>query len=244
MRVLITRPEPDASRTAALVAERGHEPVIAPLSTIRPTGASTPPRAFDAVIATSRNAVAALVGSDAVADLVGLPFYAVGTATAAAASAAGFGDVREGGGTAERLADRIRAELPPGSRLFYAAGRPRKSQLETALDRFFTLDVVEVYVAETPAALPQAAATVLEEPGDVAILHASRGAAEALLALAGFAGMTESVRRALHVAVSEDAADPLRRAGCRRVEVSPRPVPDAMPDLLPSARGSGWSGSG
>lgn len=243
MRVLITRPDPDTSRTAAQVAARGHEPVPVPLSAIRPTGAVPPARAFDAVIATSRNAVAALAATDAARGLALVPFYAVGAATASAATAVGFREVRDGGGTAERLAERIRAELPAGARLLYAAGRPRKPHLEAALHGVFTLDVVEVYVTEAVAALPAAAIAALDGSEDVAVLHASRGAAELLLRLAEAAGMTDKVRKALHVAVSEDAAEPLRRAGCGRVAVSPRPEPDAMPELLPPPRGSGWSGS-
>ncbi|WP_204351469.1 hypothetical protein, partial [Providencia stuartii] len=36
MRVLVTRPEPEASRTAEELAWRGHDPVVAPLLLVEP----------------------------------------------------------------------------------------------------------------------------------------------------------------------------------------------------------------
>ncbi len=231
MRVLITRPEADAERTAERVRALGHEPVLAPLIRIVPTGAALPDVPPDAVLATSRNAVAAIRGDAGLSRDV--PLFAVGAETAAAARAAGFGRVVDGGGTAERLAEAVGAAMPRGARLLYVAGRPRKPHLESALSGAYVLDVVEVYRSEAAATLPPDARSLLGAGADpVAVLHASRNAADVFIRLADEAGAGERARAALHLVVSEDAAEPLRRAGCREIRVSPRPTPDALPELL------------
>jgi uroporphyrinogen-III synthase len=90
--LLILRPEPGASETAARARAMGLEPVVAPLFAI--TGLAAPPvepGRFEAVLLTSANGA-----RHAPAGLTGLPCFAVGESTAAAARAAGFGDVRTG----------------------------------------------------------------------------------------------------------------------------------------------------
>lgn len=97
--VLVLRPEPGASRTAALLTGRGLEPILYPLFAIEPVAWALPQdRAFDALLLTSANAVRH-AGPDLAAMRV-LPCYCVGEATAQAARDAGFADVRVGGGDA------------------------------------------------------------------------------------------------------------------------------------------------
>jgi len=92
VRLLILRPEPGASETAERAREMGLEPVVAPLFAVRPLAG--PPVAaadYDAVLLTSANGA-----RHAPAGLTGLPCFAVGERTAAAARSAGFADVRCG----------------------------------------------------------------------------------------------------------------------------------------------------
>ena len=60
MRILITRPQAEAERTAARLIALGHEPVIAPVLRIERTEDTPPSGSFDALIVTSVNAVPAL----------------------------------------------------------------------------------------------------------------------------------------------------------------------------------------
>ncbi len=78
--ILITRPEPGASETAARVAAMGLIPIVAPLLEIGPTHANLPPcRQFTAVLVASGNAL------DALAEHYrALPLLTVGAATATA----------------------------------------------------------------------------------------------------------------------------------------------------------------
>jgi uroporphyrinogen-III synthase len=79
----------------------GLEPVVAPLFRVKPVAWEAPDASlYDAVLLTSANA--ARQGGAGLAGLTGLPCYAVGEATAAAAQAVGFADpvVGPGDGTA------------------------------------------------------------------------------------------------------------------------------------------------
>jgi uroporphyrinogen-III synthase len=92
VKLLILRPEPGASETAARARAIGLEPVAAPLFAILPV-AGQPVEAdrYQAVLLTSANGA-----RHAPAGLTGLPCFAVGEGSAAAARAAGFGEVRTG----------------------------------------------------------------------------------------------------------------------------------------------------
>lgn len=92
MTLLILRPEPGASETAERARAMGLEPVVAPLFAIRGVaGPAVDAGRFEAVLLTSANGA-----RHAPAGLTVLPCFAVGERTAAAARAAGFGDVRTG----------------------------------------------------------------------------------------------------------------------------------------------------
>ena len=61
MRLVITRPEPDASRTAQALARLGHEPILSPmLDVVLDPAVALPEGPFQAVLATSSNAIRAL----------------------------------------------------------------------------------------------------------------------------------------------------------------------------------------
>lgn len=148
MRVLVTRPDPGGSRTAEKLVRLGHDPVRMPLFETRLI--ATPddlPLAGNiaGLIATSARVLALFERGGQTADhLRDVSFHAVGPATAAAARKAGFGDVREGGGTAEALARSVIAQHrsdsagggtgdADGSRpLLYLAGVPRTATIEDA----------------------------------------------------------------------------------------------------------------
>lgn len=124
MRLLVTRPEPDATTLKTRLVESGHTVTIEPLITITHEGAETPD--FDgaqALIATSRNglrAVALLPEIDAAKEL---PLFVVGPGTAATAQALGFRQIIKGPATARDLVPVIQefAEVNSGP-LVHLAG--------------------------------------------------------------------------------------------------------------------------
>jgi uroporphyrinogen-III synthase len=118
MRLLVTRPEPDAMRLGAVLEEAGHEAVVEPLLGVSfEDGEPIDLDGAQALIATSRNALRALRGSPALAEARRLPLFAVGKATAAEARALGFEVVVTGAGTAPELVTHIVSQLDPAAGL-------------------------------------------------------------------------------------------------------------------------------
>ena len=88
-RIIVLRPQPGAMATAQGLRNAGHDPLISPLFVIEPV-AWTPadPQAYDALLVGSANVFRH--GGPALADLKGLPVYAVGGKTARMATDLGF----------------------------------------------------------------------------------------------------------------------------------------------------------
>ena len=135
MRILVTRPEPDASRQADKLAAHGHAAVLAPLLAIEPV-ADVPLQleCAQALLVTSRNALRALAAHRELAEALALRLFAVGEATAHEAQGLGFADVTAGPGTGAALAKWVSAELLPGNGpLVHLAGETLAFDLKAAL---------------------------------------------------------------------------------------------------------------
>ena len=104
MRLLVTRPEPDALKLRAALEEHGHEATVEPLLSVSFEDADAIElEGVQALIATSRNALRALKTHPLRGEARKLPLFAVGRATAAEARALGFEMVVTGAGTAQEL---------------------------------------------------------------------------------------------------------------------------------------------
>ncbi|MCR4283071.1 MAG: uroporphyrinogen-III synthase, partial [Bauldia sp.] len=112
MRLLVTRPEPDAGETAAKLRAIGHDVLVQPLLSIvfaePPADVPTP----GAILITSQNGARSLARWPQIAAWRAVPVFAAGPATARAASALGFGDVRFGARDAGSLAEVVLRSLP------------------------------------------------------------------------------------------------------------------------------------
>ncbi|MBK9081253.1 MAG: uroporphyrinogen-III synthase [Rhizobiales bacterium] len=223
MRVVLTRARADAARTAARLVERGDEAILAPVLAVRALPAPLPGRA-DGFVATSAHAFLGWAErpADERAWAAARPLFAVGAATAGAGAAAGFRDVRRAGGDADGLVRLLRLAARPGDRLVYLAGRDRKPALEAGLAAAgLPLAVVDVYEA-APVDWDAATSARLAALGDAGVLHFSRRSAELFLANAHAAGLSARIAGWRHVAISDDAAAPLRTGGLA-VAVAARP---------------------
>ena len=127
MRLLVTRPEPDATTLKAQLIARGHEVVIEPLLRIEflPVD-DVELDDVQAMIATSRNGVRALAASPVLAAAQALPIYTVGPGTAATATALGFQQVIEGPRDAVALVALIalQADVNAGPLLYLSGDTP------------------------------------------------------------------------------------------------------------------------
>jgi uroporphyrinogen-III synthase len=230
MRIWVARPEPGATRTGQRLGALGHEPLVAPVLTIRPTGAALPEERFAGLLLTSANGVAALTAADRMR-FADLPTFAVGARTAALARRAGLWNVREAGGDALRLATLVQASLPDGGALLHVAGAEGKAEPARSLrGAGYALTAIVAYAAEAVAALPPgvAAALAAQPPALDAVLHYSRRSAGTALDLARQAGRSGAFGALKHYCLSGDVAAPLVEAGCDPCFVAARPDEEAL----------------
>lgn len=235
-RVLVTRPEPGAARTALRLAELGFEPVVLPLSEIRPlpVDADMVPAGAGVVALTSANA-ARHAPPELIARLAGLPCHAVGSATAHAARAAGFRQVLEGHGDALSLAERIAASF--SGTLVYLCGRVRFPAFEARLAAAgVRVHAVESYdTAGVAYADEEVSARLAGRPVD-AVLLASAKAADAIARLAARPQIGHLFAGASFFALSGRIATALAEAGGGIAEAAAVPTERALLGLLEARR--------
>jgi len=236
VRLLVTRPEPDAERTAAALRARGHEVVIAPLLRIEAVAdAEIGSGPWAAILVTSANAAPAIVQHKRFAELRSLPAFAVGERSAQAMRTAGFADVTSADGKVGDLARLIAQRTKPGAPLLYLAGANRSGDLAGDLAAHgFIVRTTLIYRAVAVAVLPRAAADALAGGID-GVLHFSRRSAEAfLVATHGASLHDDAVKKPVHFCLSAQVAEPLAQAGAADIRIAPRPVEAAMIELIPS----------
>ena len=216
MRLWLTRTEPGAPDTAARLAARGHDPVVAPLLVVRALSSDSadPVPTHAALAFTSRNAVAvwAAIRLDRAP-----PVFCVGDATAEAARAVGFTDVRSASGDARALATLIR-DAAAGPVLVPGPTRPA-ADLAALVGPDVTVLPRAVYeTVEADSAAPG--------PIDGILFHSARAAA-------AFArNHAASAPGRIALALSDAVAEPLMALGFAGVHIAARPDEDSLLDAL------------
>jgi uroporphyrinogen-III synthase len=236
VRLLLTRPKPDAQRTAAALRSQGHAVHSAPLLQIEPLAdAKIEGGPWAAILITSANAAHAIVAHACVTQLRTLPVFTVGQRTAAVASAAGFTNVISAEGNVGDLARFVAARMRPPGRLLYLAGEDRSGDLAGDLRAHgFAVDMTVVYRAVAATNLPSAAADALTQGID-GVLHFSRRSAETYVTVARGAGLLASALEPVHFCLSAQVAAPLTQAGATDVRIAPQPAEAALIALIGQA---------
>ncbi len=226
MRLLVTRPEPDALRLRAALEEHGHEATVEPLLTVVFEGAETIElEGVQALIATSRNAVRALRSHRLLGEARKLPLFAVGRATAAEARALGFEMVVTGAGTAEQLVAHIVSVADPAAGLLlHLAGdtlaRDLKGELEA--QGFRVVEVV-TYRMQATNALSEGAVEQLAMGEIEGVILMSPRTATIYVQLVRKQGLTSVARSLVHFCLSEPIARRLEPLGTVRTETAEEP---------------------
>jgi uroporphyrinogen-III synthase len=233
MRLLVTRPEPDAMRTAETLRARGHDVLVAPLlATLTIAAEFTGP--YAGVLMTSANAARALTAHPRRGELARLPCFAVGARTAEAAQAAGFTNTISADGALGDLVDLVAAKGDRPARLLYLAGEDRAGDLAGDLaQRGIAVETAVVYRAVAAEKLAPHLTQALRENTLDAALHYSRRSVATLLTLAGHSGAATALTGLAHYCLSAEVAAPLREAGAGRIEVAARPDEASLLALIP-----------
>lgn len=233
LRVLVTRPEPGASRTALLLQGMGFQPLVLPLTETMalPVDAGALPGNAAAVAITSANAVRH-ASKELIAALSSLPCHAVGKRTAEAARKAGFSSVSEGPGDAEALADSM-ASAFSGKAVVYLCGRVRFPAFEERLD----MAGVQPHAAETydTLAVRYPDEVLLQrlsaKPVDAVLLYSAKAAA-AMQAVASRSILIGYFEKTLFLALSSRIAAALDDSAGKAIRVAERPDEEALLALL------------
>jgi len=234
-RLLVTRPEPAASKVAQKLARDGHTVSILPLTRVVPLLVSEDLLAgpFDAVAATSANAVRH-APDGLLSSMKGLPAFAVGERTAQAFQRHGFSAVHRAGGDAETLAALVVRHFRMGSRLAYLCGHVRMPAFERKMQKGgLELTAIETYDAEIVSYKADLLRNILAgEPFDAVLLYSGR-AAEAFVALLD-GGQAESAlfARARFLCLSRKIARSLPEKWRERAASAASPDESALFDLL------------
>jgi len=233
VRLVVTRPEPDAGRTAAALRERGHTVVVAPLLHLEAlTSADLGPGPWNAVLVTSANAAAVIAAHKRFRELQVLPVFAVGERSADAMRAGGFRAVAFAGGDVGDLAKLVAGRLQPPARFLYLAAEDRSGDLAGLLRALgFVVDTAVVYRAVAVARLPGEVVAALNEGID-GILHFSRRTAETYISAARHAGVLSVALKPVHYCLSDRVAEPLLQAGAANVRIARDPTETALFALI------------
>jgi uroporphyrinogen-III synthase len=228
--VLITRPEPGASATAARVAALGFLPITAPLLRIRPLAPRLPDAAaLQAVLVSSANALPGLPNP-----YRRRPLYVVGDATAARARALGFCPVTSAAGDASALAALVgRACRPAAGPLLLATGARQGERLAASLRaQRFTVLRRTLYAARPVGRLPVAARAALAAGRLAAALFFSAETASAFARLVTAARLNAALPEIAALAIGPAAAAALSPLPFRFVRVALRPTEEALLAML------------
>jgi uroporphyrinogen-III synthase len=235
VRLLVTRPEPDGERTAAILRTRGHEVLLAPMFRVVPIrDAMLGQGPWSCVLMTSANAARAIAIHSRRAEIVRLPVLAVGRHSAAAALEAGFSVVHSADGDAGDLVRFVRGHFRQEERpLLYLAGEDRARDIAGDLERGgLAVEVAVVYRAEAVGVFPPAAAAALSAGQVEGVLHYSRRSAKAYLACAEAARLREAALAPVHYCLSAQVAEPLAEAA--NLRIAPQPQEEALLGLFHS----------
>jgi uroporphyrinogen-III synthase len=229
--VLITRPEPGATDTAARIAAIGLVPIVAPLLDIRPLPIRVPAERIAAILLASGNAVDALSG---LCLCRSLPVLTVGDATARRAQKAGFTKVASADGDAEALAALVRARLRPSDGpLLLAAGRGQSLALAAELRASGYRVARRVGYAAIPVPrLPDQARAALLGHQTRTVLLFSAETARHFVHLVRQAGLLETLADREAITIGPLAAMALKQVPWARIRVAAKPTQDDMLALL------------
>jgi uroporphyrinogen-III synthase len=234
VRVLVTRPEVEGERTAALLRALGHEVWLAPLLRIEPLPDLPFGRGPWAGVAfTSANAVRAVAAHPRLTELTTLSAYTVGARTREAAAAAGFARALSAEGDVEDLVRLVEANVNDLLPILYFAGGERAGDLAAALaPTGRSVETVIAYRARLVSDFDADVRDAIAHRRIEIVLHYSARSAAAFLAAAEAAGVIGFAKGAKHFCLSAQVAAPLAAAGARNVSIAAAPNENSLIGLI------------
>jgi uroporphyrinogen-III synthase len=230
--LLITRPDPDASFSAARLLAMSLTPITMPLLQRIDLDVEVPDaEGFSAVVMTSANAVRSLSEAGVVNRFTHLPVYAVGLQTASEAQLHGFKTIVHVDRNLAGLADHLAHGRIEG-KVFYPCGTHLSGDLAKTVAPFgvdvLTCPTYDMVRVET---VPEPVIEEIENGGIDGVLLYSRRTAAAFVALVGSKISPEAHKRLAMLCFSEKVAEPLIEGRFARISLAEHPDEEAMMTL-------------
>jgi uroporphyrinogen-III synthase len=233
--LLNTRPAEDAAALTQALEALGHRVTASPLLDIQFVADDALDLAGVAgLLATSANGVRAFARAGTRRDL---PLYAVGDATARAASEAGFDQVRSAAGDVETLASLVIGQCDPAAgALLHVAGTRVAGDLAGRLEAAgFDVRRAILYRAEAAKNLSDAVLAGLNEGTIDGVMFFSPRTARQFVTLLTDAGLETAAASADVFCLSAAVADAANLLNWRTVYTAARPDQDALLRLIDEA---------
>ncbi|MFO1087431.1 MAG: uroporphyrinogen-III synthase [Reyranellaceae bacterium] len=245
MRVLITRPEREATTLATALGERGHAPVVAPLFRLDilhpPAGFADALAASQAVLLTSANGARALADAN---PQRAKPVFAVGDTTATEAEGLGFTTVTSAAGDAAALVGLVRQRLDAkaGPLIHVSGSDVAVDFAESLAPDGYDVRRFALYEAREEAVLPESARAALQARAlDVATFFSPRAAAT-FARLVDDAKLGDMLQDVTAVAISPAALAPLADLPFKARVAAVRPTRQAVLDEIDRLAEAGVQG--
>ena len=229
MRVLLTRAISDIKDSMNKLSSLGHIPIAEPLFKIKPRPFSLPDKKFTALIVTSAHAFD-FISDEFFVRIKDLPFYCVGSRSSDII-------VRHlphahiiCAHTSSELLSLIKKDLNRHEFL-YLCGYIRKKDIEHQLQPHIT--ALETYYSEAVDTLSTQCVELIKKQKIECILHYSQRSAETFVRLAEKAGLTSHLSYIHHIAISENAAQPLKSFP---TSIARQPTEQCLFEMLQSLR--------
>lgn len=223
MRLLVTRPEAEAQVLRTRLRTLGYEADCAPMLRIENLPvAALPLDGVTALLFTSANGVRAFCASCARRDFI---VHAVGEASAAAATAAGFVRVHAAGGDVDSLAALVRVwQKPQDGALLHAAGATLAGDLQAMLAADgYDIRRVTLYAAHAATALPPETAARFAAGDYAAVLFFSPRTAATFVTLSQAAGIAQAPAGCIAICLSDNVARAVAPLGWQDIRVAATP---------------------
>ena len=235
MRLLVTRPEPDASRQAEGLSARGHEVLVHPLMRVEFLDAGRlQMKGVQAILATSRNGLRALARNEALPKAKRKQLFAVGTATAEMAGSLGFSKIFEGAGTADALGALVAEKCTPAKgSLLHLAGERLAADLRGSLERRgFTVQQPTLYRTVPVARLGDEVSGAMRTGGIDGVILMSPQTARIWVELASREGLASEAAKLQYFCLSQAIADGLSRLEPAHIDIAESPREDGLLALI------------
>jgi uroporphyrinogen-III synthase len=231
--ILVTRPEPEAGSTIALLHAMGKQSLWEPMLVIDPIKTQPKIDSFQVAFFTSGNGVKFVAGDIVEAQPQVL---VVGDATANLAKARGFKNVLSAGGNVDDLYElALKVLCPQTDKLIHFCGKTRYGDLVSRLvNQGFDAEERLVYRTRARRTLTKKTKNYLQQ-GDVrsALFFSPRTATVFMKNLNKY-GLTHVVSHMTAFCISPAVAEQLQKFGWGKIVVAKYPTQNALLDLINS----------